>query len=316
MGYAHIIWVYDDGIRDAEHSKDHRNRLRSEVGEAVLQVSLGGPRGVKSANVLGHGNCVNRSDEVHSTDARAYLWSGNCLTPLHRLDDEDFAILSRLVSEEHQRRSSGGADVVVSHDRLRRVACPNCYTSQAWEGDVRDLVCAHCQSAIPVRGVAAALVELFSAPTHDNPEGEDGYRLLRWLDETGWGDALRIGRHDWILAGCPVTLEDFSSAIRNLKGVKLSALSRLLSQSELPSFLVQSAPRLGSAAAEHLRNAQVPAADRERLYYILKSFPVTDAAGVLRDLRARYPQEDGDVGTPIGEVLAEALERCEQTPIP
>jgi hypothetical protein len=108
MGYAYIIWVYDDGIGYAKHSKDAWARLRSEVGEAVLKVSLGG---VKSAAVLGHGNGVNRCDEVHSTDTRAYLWSRNCLTSLHRLKDEDFTILSRLVSEEHQRRSSGGANV-------------------------------------------------------------------------------------------------------------------------------------------------------------------------------------------------------------
>ncbi len=315
MGYAHIIWVYDDGIRDAKHSKGRWDRLRSEVGEAVLQVSLGGPSGVKSANVLGHGNCVNRSDEVHSTDVRAYLWSGNCLTPLHRVDEDDFAILSRLVSEERQRRAQGGASVVRSQGRLRRVACPNCYTSQAWDGDVRDLVCARCRSAIPVRRVAQALVELFSAPTDDNADGEDGYHLMRWLDETGWGDALRIGRHDWVLAGCPITVEDFSWAIRNLRGAQLSSLSRLLSQSELPPFLAQSALPLGRAAAEHLGNAEVPALDRERLYYILKSFPVADAAGVLRDLQTRHPEEDGDRATPIGGVLAEALERCEQTGI-
>ena len=108
MGYAYIIWVYDDGIRDAKPSTDYWGRLRTEVGEAVLQVSL---RHVKSAAVLGHGNCVNRADEVHSTSERAYLWSRNCLTPLDRLKDGDFALLSRLVSEEHQRRTSGGADV-------------------------------------------------------------------------------------------------------------------------------------------------------------------------------------------------------------
>lgn len=36
MGYAAIIWIYEDVIRDAERSKDEYNRLKGELGEARL----------------------------------------------------------------------------------------------------------------------------------------------------------------------------------------------------------------------------------------------------------------------------------------
>lgn len=59
VGYAHILWVYEDGVEEAERSVAAWGRLRPALGEAVLQVVIGGARGVKSAPVLGHGNCVN-----------------------------------------------------------------------------------------------------------------------------------------------------------------------------------------------------------------------------------------------------------------
>ncbi len=106
MGYAHIIWVHEDGVSSAKHSTDQWNRLKPALGEAVLQVVIGGSKGGKSAKVLNHGNCVNRCDEVHAADARVYLWLANCLRPLHQLDDEDFTTVEQLVSEERKRRPS------------------------------------------------------------------------------------------------------------------------------------------------------------------------------------------------------------------
>jgi len=104
MGYAAIIWVYEDVIRDAERSKDEYNRLKGELGEARLQVCAGGPEGVRSAPVLSHGNCVNFYDRVHSTDTKLYLWAGNRLRPIHELHDKDFAMMKALISDEETRR--------------------------------------------------------------------------------------------------------------------------------------------------------------------------------------------------------------------
>lgn len=85
MGYQHIIHIEEDAITQQEWE-----RIKPELGEAVLQVILGTQKNAKWANVLGQ-SCVHLCDEVHSADSRAYLWALNCLRPLHALDDEGLA---------------------------------------------------------------------------------------------------------------------------------------------------------------------------------------------------------------------------------
>jgi len=152
-------------------------------------------------------------------------------------------------------------------------------------------------------------LHLFCAPTHNNPDARDGYELLAWLDDTGWGDALRIGRHDWVLAGCPVTVSDFCEGITHSDELGLMAVSRLLSQNELPGFLKHSSSRVGQAAIERLVVETNPDT-RERLYYILKNFPDSKFLSALEQVASKYPQIDGNPQTPIGGAFEQAFESC------
>jgi hypothetical protein len=95
MGYAKILWIYEDGIR---HSSDD---LAEEVGNAVLGVCMGG---AKSSAVRNHSNCVNLAGETHSTDAQVYLWVGNCLRPAYQLDDERLELAAQLIDEIKAQR--------------------------------------------------------------------------------------------------------------------------------------------------------------------------------------------------------------------
>ncbi len=148
MGYATILYVYEDGIESAERSRAQWRKISTALGEATLQVCMGRPAPrdgldkeiamlsaslehlpdsseapvrreklellrqarngapINSAPVGPHANCVNRSDKVHSTDTRLYLWLGNCLRPLHELDPDDLRSAEQLLQEERKRRQS------------------------------------------------------------------------------------------------------------------------------------------------------------------------------------------------------------------
>ena len=208
-------------------------------------------------------------------------------------------------------------------DRL--IACPNCYRGQAWNGELADVACRRCARQIPVEAMASALVHLFSTavfdPTHDELADEDGDAILQWVVGRVWGDAMRVGRHDWVYAGCPVTIEDFSVGIRSLDGPAFDSLGRLLSAGSPPEVLTRSAARI-AAAVVHRLDVSAPvvntagvlsptsAALRERLYDILGRFPSASAVPLLERLQAENPAMDGDAERPIGAALAESLERC------
>lgn len=95
MGYAKIIWIYEDGIR---HPSENLSKL---VVDAVLDVCL---NGAKSFPVRNHSNCVNFCDEVHSIDAQVYLWVGNCLRPIYKLDEDRLDLAAQLISDLRQQR--------------------------------------------------------------------------------------------------------------------------------------------------------------------------------------------------------------------
>lgn len=208
------------------------------------------------------------------------------------------------------------------------VACPNCYRSQPWDGAIQDVPCRRCGRAIPVQTMARALVHLFSTaafdPPHDALADEDGDALFSWVVGRVWGDAMRVGRHDWIYAGCPVTVDEICSGIESLDGAALDSLGRLLSAGSPPEFLSRSPERIGIAAVRRLavlasagpeQPIEQPGttARRERLYDILSRFPAGDAVPVLEQIQAMYPTMDGDAERPIGAALAEALDRCRET---
>jgi hypothetical protein len=131
------------------------------------------------------------------------------------------------------------------------VACSNCYRTQPWNGDLTDTKCRGCGHHIQVGVMARALVHLFSTsafdPTHDTIADEDGDELLRWLVGRLWGDAMRVGRHDWVYAGCPLRIDDVCEGIRQLDGAAFDSLGRVLSAGTPPDFLVCASEQIAAA---------------------------------------------------------------------
>jgi hypothetical protein len=173
--------------------------------------------------------------------------------------------------------------------------------------------------------MAAALVHLFSTaafdPPHDELADEDGDAILQWVVSRVWGDAMRVGRHDWVYAGCPATVEEFCAGIRSLDGPAFDSLGRLLSAGAPPEVLARSAQRIASAVVDRLdvspsihdpEGAISPpnAALRERLYDIFARFPSASAVPILERFRTENPMIEGDAERPIGAAFADALERC------
>ncbi len=204
------------------------------------------------------------------------------------------------------------------------IACPNCYRDQSWTGELEGMGCRTCGHEIPVKPMARALVHLFSTAAFDGVHGtladEEGDELLQWIVGRVWGDAMRVGRHDWVNAGCPVMIDDFSAGIQALGGAAFDSLGRLLSAGTQPDVLVRSSEKIAAAAAGRLSvivsagaeplEEMGPIAMRERLYDILSRFPSERGVAVLEQLQTIYPTMDGDAERRIGAALAEALERC------
>ncbi len=113
MGISYVMWVYDDGIRQAERSEEQRNKIQSALGEAVLKVCLKpdyesteqGFERVTWSQVNNFGNCVNLVDEVHSNDLGVYLWGSNCLAKIQDLDDKDLVTAKQIIDDEMARRN-------------------------------------------------------------------------------------------------------------------------------------------------------------------------------------------------------------------
>lgn len=101
MGYAKIIYIYEDGISSAQYSRSNWDDLKSDVGNATLEACFGSGK----AQVKNHFNCINCCGEVHSADSNLYLWFGNCLRSIYSLNDKDFEIVEKLVLEERLKRN-------------------------------------------------------------------------------------------------------------------------------------------------------------------------------------------------------------------
>jgi hypothetical protein len=175
--------------------------------------------------------------------------------------------------------------------------------------------------------MARSLAHLFSTaafdPPHDALADEDGDELLQWIVGRVWGDAMRVGRHDWVYAGCPVTISEICTSIQKLNGPAFDSLGRLLSAGTQPDFLKRSGEPICAAAVTRLETSipvlALPSAEnvidpntavRERLYDIITRFPSRSAIPALQQLQEFFPTLDGDPSRPIGAALAEALEKC------
>jgi len=193
--------------------------------------------------------------------------------------------------------------------KRRIIACPNCYYGFLWNGVIRDLECPNCGFTIPIPKMARSLVHLFCAVSIRGQRW--AYELLRFLTEMGWGDGCFIGRHDWVIAGCPIDIEDICRLIQNGNEFELSSISRLISSQTVPQFIIDKGrEKIGSAAVSRLKEGEPNTLLRERLYYILNNFPVKEGVEVLEQMARTYPDEDGDEKMPTGEALREALEKC------
>lgn len=109
MGLAYILWVQDDGVRDA---KDDPEKYSKAVGEAVLQLCKSAQWSSdvpSSASVLNQHNCINRAGEQHSDWQAVYLWAGNCLWSAHDLTDKGLERARELIDEEIEQRKKAKA---------------------------------------------------------------------------------------------------------------------------------------------------------------------------------------------------------------
>lgn len=186
------------------------------------------------------------------------------------------------------------------------LSCPNCYYGFNWNGSLIDLECPNCKKVIPVIRLAESLIHLFSA------QHQEAYEILKYLSEHGWGDAMYVGRHDWILSGCPKNLDEICNVIENGNELELTSISRLLSSQNLPQYFKENFSKIGESALFRLSNGESNYLLRERLYYLLNNFPSSNATTVLENIKKQYPEIDGDSTSPVGAALEDALISCKK----
>ena len=117
MGHAHILYIYNDGIRDVKNQPDKHPEYAKAVGEAVLKLCLNpdyastpeGQERVTWHSVFNHGNCVEYAGEVHSTDALCYVWLRNGLRTLDQLNDDELDGAKRLFDDLYAKRKNRSA---------------------------------------------------------------------------------------------------------------------------------------------------------------------------------------------------------------
>jgi len=167
--------------------------------------------------------------------------------------------------------------------------------------------------------MASSLVHLFSSAAfdgHDNIEDEEADNLLQWLVHWLWGDAMRVGRHDWVYAGCPTSVAAVLDGIQKMEGAQFDSLRRLITISKKPEFLLNASPKISAAAISRL-NSLLAASHtssyspiREGIYYVLAGYPSPAGVSVLEECARRWSDMDGDESRPVGAALADALEAC------
>jgi len=195
--------------------------------------------------------------------------------------------------------------------KSRIIACPNCYSGLPWNGNIEDFKCPNCGYIIQVTKMSCSLVHLFCAPSISGQRW--AYEFLKFLSEHGWGDAIYIGRHDWVLAGCPTDIDDICWIIEHGNQSELSSISRLLTQQSLPPFIVQEGvKKIGLSAVTRLKRGEPDYLLRERIYYILRNFPIKEGEKILEQLINDHPDIDGDEDSPTGIALKEALIACKK----
>lgn len=106
MGQAHILWIHEDAIRQADDD------IESAIGSSVLKICLhpdleDTPAGLcrkRSTSVLNHQNGINTACEVHSSEEQVLIWSGNCLRTMSDMTHEEVEGAKRLFDHLYEKR--------------------------------------------------------------------------------------------------------------------------------------------------------------------------------------------------------------------
>ena len=112
MGYAHLMWVLEDGIREAKNHPEEAPKYVEQVGAAVLKLCLDptmmqtpdGLQPVTSEPVANHANCINHAAKLHSTDEEIFVWAGNCPRTLDQIPDDQLEGVRRLFEARYEKR--------------------------------------------------------------------------------------------------------------------------------------------------------------------------------------------------------------------
>jgi hypothetical protein len=107
MGIAHILWIYEDGLRLGKSKRDSE-RDSAALGRAIYSLcdhrdiaeTPEGRQLITHKPLFEMGNCVNWCDEAHSSQTKAYLWSGNCLRSASQLEADEVIQLQTLINVE------------------------------------------------------------------------------------------------------------------------------------------------------------------------------------------------------------------------
>lgn len=100
MGLKNILFINQDAFLGRRSRLYEDEELCTAVGEAVLKACDQQRQivsGQKFAPLLGHGNAVYFVDQVDQTLQRVYLWGGNTLRHIPKLDDKNLAIVDKIV---------------------------------------------------------------------------------------------------------------------------------------------------------------------------------------------------------------------------
>ena len=87
--------------------------------------------------------------------------------------------------------------------------------------------------------MAKNLIHVFCKPALNmpTPKGMHLFKLGKAISQMEWDDACTEGRHDWVIAGCPVIIDDFVNGLKILKGVELAALNRIMNTGPFQKLL-------------------------------------------------------------------------------
>ncbi len=100
MGYAHVLWIYEDAVRHSDNESE--DRLAMEVGRAVLAACRERRGGTtpRPFSVFGFSNAVNWVDRVDAGERTVYAWSGNRLAPMEHLDAAEREALTASLGDD------------------------------------------------------------------------------------------------------------------------------------------------------------------------------------------------------------------------